>query len=231
MLTHDGAEYVCDICIVTLPLGVLKADHLTLFHPPLPDWKLTAIQKMGFGTVVKIFILFDVALSSLEGFVTEGFNFLRPPPAHHTSSWTDAVFGMWPDHAEERALVAWMSGPEAMTVEQMEEAELMLGVTRLLEEFIIPCVPSLPAPVTCHVTSWGSSPLSRGSYSYLAPVTPPDTPGVLASPLAGGRLLLAGEATHRMYFGTVHGALETGAREAERAAQRLREIEGRGTTS
>ena len=77
------------------------------------------------------------------------------------------------------------------------------------------------APVTCHVTSWGSSPLSRGSYSYLAPVTPPDTPGVLATPLAGGRLLLAGEATHRMHFGTVHGALDTGTREAERAAQRL----------
>ena len=56
------------------------------------------------------------------------------------------------------------------------------------------------------------------------------TQGVLAIPLAGGRLLLAGEATHRMYFGTVHGALETGAREAERAAQLLREIEGQETT-
>ena len=121
-----------------------------------------------------------------------------------------------------------MSGPGAVTVEQLDMAEVMLGITRLLEEFISPCVPSLPAPVTCHVTTWGSSPLSRGSYSYLTPVTPPDTPGVLATPLGGGRLLMAGEATHPVYFGTVHGALETGAREAVRAAEVLR---GQGTTS
>ena len=64
--------------------------------------------------------------------------------------------------------------------------------------------------MTCHA-----------SYSYLAPVTPPDTPLVLGTPVAGGRLLMAGEATHAHYFGTVHGALETGTRETERAAQWL----------
>ena len=217
--THDGAEYVSDICIVTLPLGVLKKDHHTLFDPPLPDWKKTAIEKMGFGTVVKIFIQFDVELSSLEGFVTEGFNFLRRDPSY--TSWTDSVFGLYPDHAEDRVLVAWMSGPGAVTVEEMEEAEVMAGVRRLLEQFIIPCMPLLPAPVRCHVTSWGSSSVSRGSYSYLTPASPPDTPQVLARPLAGGRVLVAGEATHQTYFGTVHGALETGIREAERAAKRL----------
>ena len=115
-----------------------------------------------------------------------------------------------------------MSGLGAATVEQLDQAEVMAGVTRLLEEFISPCMPRLPAPVTCHVTSWGSSPLSRGSYSYLAPVTPPDTTSVLATPLGGGRLLMAGEATHSAYFGTVHGALETGVREAERADRLLR---------
>lgn len=218
--TQDGVEYVSEVCIVTLPLGVLKKDHLTLFHPPLPDWKQTAIEKMGFGTVAKIFIQFDVALPNLVGFVTEGFNFLRQAPGD-TSSWTDSVFGMYPDHAEERVLVAWMSGPGAVTAEELEEAEVMKGVRRLLEEFIIPCVPGLPAPVTCHVTSWGTNPLSRGSYSYLAPVTPPDTPRVLGTPVGGGRLLMAGEATHAHHFGTVHGAMDTGTREAERAAQRL----------
>ena len=65
--TQDGVEYVSEVCIVTLPLGVLKKDQLTLFRPPLPDWKQTAIEKMGFGTVAKIFIQFDMALPNLVG--------------------------------------------------------------------------------------------------------------------------------------------------------------------
>ena len=67
-------------------------------------------------------------------------------------------------------------------------------------------------------------PRTRGAYSYLGPATPPDTPSVLGRPLAGGRLLVAGEATHEKYFGTVHGAIETGWREADRAAQKLRRL-------
>ena len=37
---------------------------------------------------------------------------------------------------------------------------------------------------------------------------------VLAEPV--GRVLFAGEATHDTHFSTVHGAIETGRREAER---------------
>ena len=106
-----------------------------------------------------------------------------------------------------------------MLAGEPREAEVMEGVRRLLKEFITPCVPGLSAPVRCHVTPWGSCPRFRGSYSYLPPATPPATPSVLATPL--GRLLMAGEATHDNYFGTVHGALETGWREAERAARIL----------
>ena len=72
-------------------------------------------------------------------------------------------------------------------------------------------------------TRWGADPLFRGSYSYCpasahaaamdelaAPVVPqpyPDGPnpgesGVQPLP----RVLFAGEATHRQFFGTVHGA-------------------------
>ena len=75
-------------------------------------------------------------------------------------------------------------------------------------------------------TRWGADPLFRGSYSYCpadgraadmdalaAPVMPelgadPDREGRDAgrSDAALPRVLFAGEATHRSYFGTVHGA-------------------------
>ena len=39
--------------LVTVPLGVLKKGDLT-FDPPLPERKLGAIQRMGFGTLNKV---------------------------------------------------------------------------------------------------------------------------------------------------------------------------------
>ena len=68
------------------------------------------------------------------------------------------------------------------------------------------------------VTKWHSNPFIRGSYSYqtiqsdLANLGP----STLARPQGQGRLLFAGEATHEKYFSTVHGAIESGWREADR---------------
>ena len=39
--------------IVTVPLGVLKNGDIA-FKPPLPDWKLTAIQQLGNGNLNKV---------------------------------------------------------------------------------------------------------------------------------------------------------------------------------
>lgn len=42
-----------DAVIVTVPLGVLKANAIT-FHPPLPEWKTQAINNLGFGLLNKV---------------------------------------------------------------------------------------------------------------------------------------------------------------------------------
>ena len=60
IVTEDGgAEYKSEVCIVTLPLGVLKCEHLNMFEPPLPSWKQEAINTMGFGVVLKIFVNYE----------------------------------------------------------------------------------------------------------------------------------------------------------------------------
>lgn len=46
-----------DAVLVTLPLGVLKAyspPSGVAFHPPLPEWKTQAIQRLGFGNLNKV---------------------------------------------------------------------------------------------------------------------------------------------------------------------------------
>ena len=44
----------------------------------------------------------------------------------------------------------------------------------------------------------------------------------MAEPEMDGKLLFAGEATHPQHFSTVHGAIETGWREAERITEKMK---------
>ena len=54
----------------------MQAQHETMFHPPLPESTVTAINKLGFGVVDKIFIDFgtciEAARASPNGFCQQG---------------------------------------------------------------------------------------------------------------------------------------------------------------
>lgn len=57
--TTKGQLYKADHVIVTVSLGVLKAKHESLFIPSLPDYKIETIKSLGFGSVAKIYVLFE----------------------------------------------------------------------------------------------------------------------------------------------------------------------------
>ena len=47
--------YKADAVICTLPLGVLKQTPPAVqFMPPLPEWKTSAVHRMGFGNLNKV---------------------------------------------------------------------------------------------------------------------------------------------------------------------------------
>lgn len=56
---ENGAKFVCETVICTVPLGVLKDKAETMFSPPLPQYKLEAIDRLLFGTVNKIFLVYE----------------------------------------------------------------------------------------------------------------------------------------------------------------------------
>lgn len=74
-------------------------------------------------------------------------------------------------------------------------------------------------------TTWFSNTHFRGSYTFQSMNTmrlntgPSDLARPLTNSLGVPSLMFAGEATHDHYFSTVHGAIESGFREAERIAQ------------
>ena len=87
---------------------------------------------------------------------------------------------------------------------------------KTLRKFLSRKFPNIPDPVSALISRWQSNPLTVGSYSFQTPESEVASvsPKTLEEPVGG--LLFAGEATHQHFFSTVHGAIESGYREADR---------------
>lgn len=68
-------------------------------------------------------------------------------------------------------------------------------------------------PEAWRISRWGFDPYSYGAYSYIPVGVTGEAHDWLAEPV-NGRLFFAGEATHRTYPSTVHGAFLSGQRAA-----------------
>lgn len=121
---------------------------------------------------------------------------------------------------QSKILTGWISGDKAKEMEKLSidqlKAALLSLLTHFLKDFEISNVKTILP------TNWTSKPNFRGSYTYRSIKS--DELNVRTCDLAepvfreNGDLVLqfAGEATHKNYYGTMHGAVETGWREAQR---------------
>jgi len=55
---EDGRNFVADAVILTVPIGILKANSIE-FTPKLPEWKIAAIKDIGVGNENKVALRFD----------------------------------------------------------------------------------------------------------------------------------------------------------------------------
>ncbi|KAF2773224.1 amine oxidase [Teratosphaeria nubilosa] len=67
--TNSG-DYTADQVVCTLPLGVLKYPSSPLFEPPLPVERQEAIAALGYGTLDKIFLVYDRAWWAEEPYIS-----------------------------------------------------------------------------------------------------------------------------------------------------------------
>jgi polyamine oxidase len=200
-VTTDRGTFNADRAIVTLPLGVLQNEDVE-FDPPLPADKLGAIQRLGTGLLDKVVLAFDEPFWPEDvhafGIIGEG----QPL----TEVYNGLVF------TGEPVLVGLRAGDTARARARMSEEDV---VAEAVEALATAAGAEVPEPAGAVVTRWSRDPFARGSYSYVAAGATPDDFDALAEPV-GDRLLFAGEATNREFFATVHGAYESGLREAER---------------
>nr|XP_019953413.1 PREDICTED: peroxisomal N(1)-acetyl-spermine/spermidine oxidase-like [Paralichthys olivaceus]XP_019953420.1 PREDICTED: peroxisomal N(1)-acetyl-spermine/spermidine oxidase-like [Paralichthys olivaceus] len=223
----DGKRIAADHVIVTIPLGYLKKHYSTLFCPPLPVHKLHSLQKLGFGTCNKIFVEFDSPWWDPDCEVIYLLWTDEDDPSGQGSdirkSWMRQIFGFTVHQPSERnshVLCGWIAGHEAEYMETLSEQEVRGAITELIHSFTRNPTITLRR-IVC--TKWFHDPWTCGSYCHPAVgcsaedfenmMEPLPSKGTQSQPL---QVLFAGEATHPCHYSTIHGALLTGWREADR---------------
>ncbi|XP_074041191.1 uncharacterized protein isoform X2 [Leptinotarsa decemlineata] len=230
VLCADGSSFHADHVLVTVSVGVLKKFHRDWFVPQLPPFKVNSIEHIALGTVNKILLRFSTRWwpEDLKGFSllwTEDDKLNIPdhftPKDEKGRSWLEDVFGFYVIDSHPRVLLGWVVGPTAAEVELLSEEEVTSGCFFLLRKFAGRQY-DIPEPEAVLRSKWNSNPHFCGSYVYVGldqevhNATAEDLAKPLKSKTGKETLLFAGEATSETRYSTVHGAIETGYREAGR---------------
>ncbi|PIC30804.1 hypothetical protein B9Z55_021923 [Caenorhabditis nigoni] len=153
---ESGEILKFDVILVTCSLGYLKANLKTLFTPELPRGKAEAIEEMGFGNNLKVFLEYESGWwpkeTSTIMICSEEKDFMVFQP----SSWAENI------------LVCWIAGNGPKQIASLSDAQLK----SLLDKHLGHNLKSI-----CHVEpckrvfrkNWMTDRFACGSYSYITP--------------------------------------------------------------
>lgn len=201
-ITHNGNISEADYVIVTVPLGVLKANKIQ-FTPALPNDKQLAIDKIGMNCVNKFLLTWntafwdDVQYISYTPVSKDKFNYFV-----NVKKFNPSV----------NALMTFAYADYARQTETMTDTQIIGEVMSHLKDIY---GTSIPNPTNLVRTKWQTNENAFGAYSYTAVSTEMKHFEDLAATI-NNKLFFAGEHTEVDYFSTAHGAYLSGLREANK---------------
>ena len=218
---EDGETIEADYVVLTTPLGVLKNEDVK-FSPPLPEWKIGPIQRLGFGLLNKCILVYKEPFWDVD---QDMFGLLResePPQSTEQEDYSanrGKFYFFWNciETCGRPVLIGLMAGDAAFEVEDTPDAVLVEDATRELTKIFKD--KEIPAPEETIVTRWGRDRFARGTYSNVGPEAIPGDYDTMAARV--GNLYFAGEATCATHPATVHGAYISGLRAASEILEDL----------
>lgn len=193
-ITTRSGELRANGCIVTVPVGVLKAGAIR-FTPKLPAATRDALAGLHMGALTKIAL-------KVEGDrfgITPGASFLEAGAPERLMN-----FDMFPDGRD--LVIGYCGGDYARKLSEAGPDEARAHVVELLARMVGEDFRKAVGAVS--FPAWWTDPFARGSYSVCDPGHE-KAREALAQPI-GGRLLIAGEATAGGGAMTVGGATLAG---------------------
>ncbi|KAK0200983.1 hypothetical protein DFS33DRAFT_1277312 [Desarmillaria ectypa] len=176
----DGSTIEGDYALCTFSLGVLQ-DDVVQFQPPLPAYKVEAIQSMTMGTYTKIFLNFPKKF------------------------WFDKSWPYMRTRREARSGLIFAT-VTSLRVETLADDQVKREVLDVLQHMFPDTI--IPEPTDFYFPRWNADPLYRGSFSNWPPSFFSEHHENLRANV--DRLYFAGEATSQKYFGYLHGAYDEG---------------------
>lgn len=220
-LTFEGDCIVC-----TASIGVLQSGNLN-FSPPLPKWKVDAVNQVAMGNYVKIFCEFEERFWGNEEYIFIANN-------------RKGTYPMWMPmnkHGAPPCLMTVVSGAEADRIETLSDEQIMGEIQYHLGTVLGNKVRNEIAalrPKQIHVCKWRTDPRFYGAYSFLPTGCFNENPIMFhwltepVSVVANGQkqrptLFFAGEAYDFKYGGQLQGAFNSGRDTALRIVQQFNE--------
>ena len=202
IVTHNNTNSEADYVIVSVPLGVLKANKIA-FTPSLPVSKQTAIQKVGMNCVNKFLLVWDTAFWDDTQYIVY---------TAETKDKFNYFVNVKKFQPNVNALMTFAYADYGRKTETMTDTEIINEVMNHLRDIY---GSNIPKPKSMLRTKWQTNENTLGAYSYTAVDTEMQHFDDLAASI-NDKIFFAGEHTHIAYFSTVHGAYLSGLREADK---------------
>lgn len=203
-ITTSRGTFVGDKVLVTVSQGVLESGAIT-FEPPLPKRRSEAIARLDMGNLEKVIFLFEETFwragERSQSFLYLGKNSGELPACVDLS-----------EHVGRPSLSCLFGGQTARDLlANKSSKQIEARALEILKEVL----GEVPEPLAVVSSRWLDDKAVLGSYSYLPVGSSPEDMNELGLPV-GDKLFFAGEATLPEHYGTVHGAMLSGIREAKR---------------
>ena len=202
IVSHNGTISEADYVIVTVPLGVLKANTIE-FIPALTTAKETAIEKVGMNCVNKFLLTWDNAFWDDEQYIAY---------TPETKDKFNYFVNVKKFHPNVNALMTFAYADYGRQTETMTDSQIIDEIMLHLKDIY---GSNIPNPTKMIRTKWQTNENSFGAYSYTAVGTEMQHFEDLAEQI-NDKLFFAGEHTSSDYFSTAHGAYLSGIREADK---------------
>ncbi|CAD6234013.1 GSCOCG00007476001-RA-CDS [Cotesia congregata] len=221
--TINGENFFADHIIVTPSIAVLQKNHETLFTPALTGKKLNAIMNLALGRIAKILVYYENPWWIGEPFwfrhlywTSEDKKEIENDPQRR---WMLGLTSSMRIEHRPKMMVFWVTGCYVHEMESIDEKLFQEQVKQVINKFFGK-THKLSEPKIIKRSLWNTNENFLGTQSfrpvkadlvdahiedYAAPIEVNNKPTIL----------FAGEATS-LHYSTVHGAIESGWREADR---------------